>query len=60
MRHTKQALTDEEWERSAPHLPEHPPSPKESRPRVVDCPCLEDILWLLRTGSPWQRLRVAR
>ena len=56
MRLTKRVLTDEHWERIAPHLPEHPPSPKGGRPREDDRECLEGILWLLRTGSPWQAI----
>src|SRR6185503_19113778 len=43
MRHTKRTLTDEQWERIAPHLPEHPPSPKGGRPRTDDRECLEGI-----------------
>jgi transposase len=54
MRHTKRTLTDEQWERIAPHLPEHPPSPKGGRPRADDRDCLEGILWLLRAGGRWQ------
>jgi transposase len=56
MRHTKRVLTDEQWARIAPHLPEHSPSPKGGRPREDDRECLEGILWLLRTGSPWQQI----
>lgn len=56
MRHTKRILTDEQWARIAPHLPKHPPSPKGGRPREDDRECLEGILWLLRTGSPWQQI----
>jgi len=56
MRHSKRVLTDEQWARIAPHLPEHPPSPKGGRPREDDRECLEGILWLLRTGSPWQHI----
>ena len=56
MRHTKRVLTDEHWERIAPHLPEHRPSPKGGWPREDDRECLEGILWLLRTGSPWQQI----
>ena len=56
MRHSKRVLTDEQWARIAPHLPEHPPSPKGGRPREDDRECLEGILWLLRTGSPWQQI----
>jgi transposase len=58
MRHTKRALTDEQWQRIAPHLPVHPPSPKGGRPRSNDRECLEGILWLLRTGARWQDIPV--
>jgi len=54
MRRTTRALKDEHWERIAPHLPEHQPSPKGGRPRADDRECLEGILWLLRTGGRWQ------
>jgi transposase len=57
-RKTKRALTDEQWERVAPHLPAHPPSPKGGRPRADDRACLEGILWLLRTGARWQDIPV--
>lgn len=58
MRRTKRMLTDEQWERVAPYLPEHPPSPKGGRPREPDRECLEGILWLLRTGARWQDIPV--
>jgi len=57
-RKTKRVLTDEQWQRVAPHLPEHPPSPKGGRPRADDRECLEGILWLLRTGARWQDIPV--
>ena len=57
-RRTKRMLTDEQWERIAPHIPEHPPSPKGGRPREPDRDCLEGILWLLRTGARWQDIPV--
>src|SRR5512138_3422240 len=57
-RKTKRVLTDEQWERIAPHLPEHPPSPKGGRPRACDRACLEGILWLLRCGARWQDIPV--
>jgi transposase len=57
-RKTKRMLTDEQWGRIAPHLPEHPPSPKGGRPRADDRACLEGILWLLRTGARWQDIPV--
>lgn len=54
MRQTKRILTDEQWERIAPHLPQHRRSPQGGRPRTDDRECLEGILWLLRTGSRWR------
>jgi transposase len=57
-RKTKRVLTDEQWDRIAPHLPKHPPSPKGGRPRADDRECLEGILWLLRSGARWQDIPV--
>jgi transposase len=57
-RKTKRVLTDKHWQRIAPHLPEHLPSPKGGRPRADDRECLEGILWLLRTGARWQDMPV--
>jgi transposase len=57
-RTTKRVLTDDQWDRIAPHLPKHPPSPKGGRPRADDRECLEGILWLLRTGARWQDIPV--
>ena len=54
MRRTKRTLTDAQWQRIAPHLPQHPPSPTGGRPRCPDRDCLEGILWLLRNGARWQ------
>jgi transposase len=57
-RKTKRVLTDEHWERIAPHLPQHSPSPRGGRPRAPDRECLEGILWLVRTGARWQDIPV--
>jgi transposase len=57
-RKTKRVLTNEQWERVAPHLPKYVASAKGGRPRADDRECLEGILWLLRTGSPWQAIPV--
>ena len=57
-RQTKRMLTDEQWDRIAPNLPEHPPSPQGGHPRVNDRECLEGILWLIRTGARWQDIPV--
>jgi transposase len=58
MRRTQRVLTDEQWRRIAPHLPEHRPSPKGGRPWANDRECLEGILWLLRSGSRWRDIPV--
>ncbi len=58
MRQTKRVLTDEQWERIAPLLPKHQPSPKGGRPWVDDRECLEGILWLLRSGARWRDIPV--
>jgi transposase len=57
-RKTKRVLTDEQWERIAPYLPEHPPSPLGGRPRASDRECFEGILWMVRTGARWQDIPV--
>ena len=57
-RMTKRLLTNEQWQRVAPHLPQHPPSTLGGRPRACDRDCLEGILWLLRTGARWQDIPV--
>ena len=57
-RKTKRILTDEHWERIAPYISEHPPSPRGGRPRAPDRECLEGILWLVRTGARWQDIPV--
>src|SRR5262249_7790418 len=57
-RTTKRVLTDKQWQRIAPHLPAHPPSPQGGRPRTDDREGLEGLLWLLRTGARWQDIPV--
>ena len=52
----KPLLTDELWERIRPHLPPEPPKPKGGRPRVSDRACLTGILFVLKTGTPWEYL----
>src|ERR1700678_232411 len=48
-------LTDEEWERIAPLLPPtHPDKP--GHPWTDHRPVLNGILWILRTGAPWEDL----
>jgi transposase len=57
-RKTPRVVTDEQWALVAPHLPEHPPSPKGGRPRASDRECLEGILWLLRSGARWRDMPI--
>jgi transposase len=52
----KALLPDELWSLIAAHLPVHPPSPKGGRPRISDRAGLTGILFVLRTGIPWEYL----
>ena len=49
-------VTNELWERIEPHLPPEPPKPQGGRPRVPDRACLTGILFVLKTGMPWEYL----
>lgn len=50
-------LPDELWREVEPLLPPHPPaSPKGGRPPVDDRDALRGILFVLKTGIPWQAL----
>ncbi|MDX2175920.1 MAG: transposase, partial [Candidatus Sumerlaeia bacterium] len=51
----KPLLPDALWDRIAPLLP--PPPPRRGpggRPRVPDRACLTGILFVLKTGIPWE------
>lgn len=52
----KPLLTDELWERIKPHFPPEPPRPKGGRPRISNRACLTGILFVLKTGCPWEYL----
>jgi transposase len=49
-------LSDELWNEIAPLLPPEPPKPKGGRPRISDRQALTGILFVLRTGCPWEAL----
>lgn len=49
-------LSDELWSEIAPLLPPEPPKPKGGRPRISDRQALTGILFVLRTGCPWEAL----
>ncbi len=52
MRHFE--LTDAQWERIAPLLP--PQKPRTGRPAEDHRRVLNGLLWILRTGAPWEGL----
>jgi transposase len=53
-------LTDAQWKRIEPLLPEPRKSPKGGPTPVPNRPCLEGILWVLRSGARWKDLPKGR
>ena len=51
---SKMLVTDDLWALVEPLLPKHPPSPKGGQPPISDRVCLTGILFVLRTGIPWE------
>ena len=49
-------VSDELWALVAPLLPPEPPKPKGGRPRVPDRACLTGIIFVLKSGIPWEML----
>jgi transposase len=49
-------LSDDLWNAIAPLLPPERPKPKGGRPRVPDRAALTGILFVLRSGCPWEAL----
>ena len=49
-------LSDEQWKRVKPFLPQVKPSKRGGRPRADDRACFEGILWVLRSGARWKDL----
>jgi transposase len=49
-------VSDELWAVVEPLLPTEPPKPQGGRPRVSDRAALTGILFVLRTGIPWELL----
>jgi len=52
----KELVTDELWEIVEPLLPPEPPKPKGGRPRVPNRAALTGIVFVLKTGIPWEML----
>lgn len=52
----KELVSDELWEIIEPLLPEEPPKPKGGRPRVDDRAALTGIIFVLKSGTPWEML----
>ena len=53
---SKPLVSDELWAIAGPLLPKEPPKPKGGRPRVPDRACLTGIVFVLKTGIPWEYL----
>jgi transposase len=49
-------VSDELWSVVEPLLPPEPPKPKGGRPRLSDRAALTGIIFVLRTGIPWELL----
>ncbi len=52
----KPLVTDDLWRVIEPLLPKRPPRPKGGRPVVDDRAALSGILFVLKTGIPWEYL----
>lgn len=47
-------LSDERWQLIKDLFPESPVGPKGGRPVAASRPCVEGILWILRSGARWK------
>ena len=52
----KPFLSDNQWELIANLFPDPPVGPQGGRPRVPNRPCMEGVLWVLRSGARWKDL----
>jgi transposase len=52
----KELVPDDLWEVIEPLLPPEPPKPKGGRPRVDNWAALTGIIFVLKSGIPWEML----
>ena len=52
----RELVSDELWEAIEPLLPPEPPKPRGGGPRVPDRAVLTGIIFVLKTGIPWEML----
>jgi transposase len=52
----KLLVSTELWDTIKPLLPAEPPKPKGGRPRVPDRAALTGVIFVLKTGIPWELL----
>lgn len=52
----KELVSDELWQIIEPLLPEEPPKPEGGRPRVDNRAALTGIIFVLKSGIPWEML----
>jgi transposase len=53
---SKELVSDELWAIIEPLLPPEPPKPEGGRPRVEDRAALTGIVFVLKSGIPWEML----
>jgi len=56
MARSGELLTEAQWKKIAPLLPQPPKQRKGGRPWIENHRVLEGILWILRSGARWQDL----
>lgn len=52
----KELVSEELWQIIEPLLPEEPPKPEGGRPRVDNRAALTGIIFVLKSGIPWEML----
>jgi transposase len=49
-------ISDEQWIKVAPLLPQPQASPRGGRKPAANRPCFEGLLWIMRSGARWKDL----